>query len=107
MTQDGEDREDNPNQHIAHMLDGATAGFKYFEFETIKKISVKTRGSAKGKLIFSHSLRGESIGEAAISPSSDWSDFLGEINISKGNNSLFFTFRGTGELAVMSFNLQR
>ena len=30
FTQDGEDREECPNQHIANMHDGATAGFKYF-----------------------------------------------------------------------------
>lgn len=107
LTQDGEDREDNSNQHIAHMLDGATAGYKYFEFETIKHISVKTRRSASRKLIFSHELKGEPIGEVTVSPSFDWADFPGNINITKGKKALYFTFRGTGELAVMSFNLQK
>ena len=87
LTQDGEDREDNSNQHIAHMLDGATAGYKYFEFETIKHISVKTRRSASGKLIFSHELKGEPIGEVTVSQSFDWADFLGNINITKGKKA--------------------
>lgn len=32
FTQEGEDREHNPNQYIADLGHGATAGFKYFAF---------------------------------------------------------------------------
>lgn len=32
ITQDGEDREENPGQYIANMQNGAVAGFKYFYF---------------------------------------------------------------------------
>ena len=33
FTQTGKDREENGDQYIANMRDGATAGFKYFTFD--------------------------------------------------------------------------
>lgn len=41
FTQGGEDRESNPDQYIANMRDGATCGFKYFDFSGPKKISLE------------------------------------------------------------------
>ena len=46
LTQDGE-IEHTPNQHIENMRDGATAGFKYFDFRNASKISVTVRGRDK------------------------------------------------------------
>ena len=51
FTQEGADREDNPNQYIENMRDGATAGYRYFDFQTAKIISVETRGSATGVFV--------------------------------------------------------
>jgi len=48
FTQEGEDREDNPNQYIANMCDGAVAGFKYFNMTNASSVSVKVR-SCRGK----------------------------------------------------------
>ncbi len=38
FTQDGEDREENPNQYIANMTNGAVAGFKYFFVKMFLKL---------------------------------------------------------------------
>lgn len=51
FTQSGADREENGDQHIANMTDGAWAGFKYFAFGgDEKEISVTLRGTASGTL---------------------------------------------------------
>ena len=50
FTQSGEDRERDPDQYVKNFCDGATAGFKYFDFDGCAHgISVTVRGKAKGK----------------------------------------------------------
>ncbi|MCM1134315.1 MAG: family 43 glycosylhydrolase [Clostridium sp.] len=49
LTQEGEDREDNPNQYIANMRAGAEAGFKYFRMQSpVERMYVLTRGNGSG-----------------------------------------------------------
>ena len=52
FTQSGEDRETNGDQYIANMKNGAVAGFKYFDFTTVRpsSISVEVKGNANGCL---------------------------------------------------------
>ncbi|MCD8069316.1 MAG: GDSL-type esterase/lipase family protein [Lachnospiraceae bacterium] len=45
FTQSGEDREENPDQYVANMRDGATAGFRYFMFEELAGIGITIRKS--------------------------------------------------------------
>ena len=46
FTQSGADREQDPDQYIANMKDGATAGFKYFRFDNPQRICVTVRGGS-------------------------------------------------------------
>ncbi len=48
FTQDGSDREDYDDQHIANFCDGAMAGFKYFDLRETTEIRVRVRGEMKG-----------------------------------------------------------
>lgn len=45
FTQTGEDREDHGDQYIANMHNGSVAGYKYFEFDKLRKIIVETTDS--------------------------------------------------------------
>lgn len=64
FTQDGEDREDNPNQYIANIRDGAWAGFKYFAMRGgAGKMKVCTRGNACGELLVRTERDGEIRGQ--------------------------------------------
>ena len=76
FTQDGEDREDNPDQHISSMNDGSVAGFKYFDLENLSQITVKIRGSAEGTLTVSDELSGNIIAEIPVHPSDDWGNIV-------------------------------
>ncbi|MDQ6420188.1 family 43 glycosylhydrolase [Paenibacillus sp. LHD-117] len=105
FTQDGEDREDLPNQHIANLTDGALAGFKYFDFEEVSRISVKVRGTGNGKLQVRSAIGGDLIAEVSISPSSEWGDLHAPLTLDRGVHALYFTYKGEGAIDLLSFTL--
>ena len=111
FTQDGGDRESDPNQHIANMTDGAVAGFKFFLPGCPAKITAVTRGSAHGRLFVSDAPDGSPLAVLEISPSVSWSACQGEVRAAltpkAGKNSvaLYFAYRGTGSLDFLSFTL--
>lgn len=106
FTQDGEDREDNPNQHIANMNEGSVAGFKYFIFDKVEEISVKVRGNGNGLFLVSTELGGRPVAEVKVEPQSDWSVFTAPMNIEEGVKPLYFTYIGEGSVDFMSFTIK-
>ena len=106
FTQDGKDREDNPNQHIENMKDGATAGFKYLNFNGTNKIAVTVRGKGQGKFIISDDLKGNMVAEINLKPSKEWSSYEAPLKIANGVHPLFFTYSGKGAFDFMSFELK-
>lgn len=105
FTQDGADRENHSNQHIANMRDGAWAGFKYFDIRTCRRIGVFVRGSASGKMLVQRLRGGEVLGTIQIRPSADWQEFSGEVHIDPGIHALYFTYHGTGSMDWLWFEL--
>ena len=96
FTQTGKDRESDGDQYIANMRDGATAGFKYFEFDgTETKISVQGRGG--GQFLVTD-------GEMTVAtvPMNGTS----VISISAGVHPLYFTFEGEGPSDFVSFTIE-
>ncbi len=105
FTQDGEDREDNPDQHISSMNDGSVAGFKYFDLENLSQITVKIRGSAEGTLTVSDELSGNIIAEIPVHPSDDWGKYCAAAHADNGKTALYFTYHGIGAFDFMDFEL--
>ena len=116
FSQDGEDREGGEDQYISNFKDGAIAGYKYFDFEGAKKITVKIRGDVQGIITVSTKLLGLPsennlrLGKAAtqieISPAKDWQEFSAPLNIADGVQVLYFSFAGTGTLEFIEFELE-
>lgn len=106
FTQDGMDREDNPNQHIANMCDGATAGYKYFQMEDEKQISVTVRGSGNGKMRVSQVPDGETVAEIELSSAKDWTTFSSELLIGEGKTALYFTYIGEGSFDFLALEMK-
>ena len=52
-----------PVQYIRNMRDGSTAGYKYFTFDNLKRISARIRGETGGVMEVRTSLSGEVIGK--------------------------------------------
>lgn len=107
FTQTGGDREENGDQYIANMTNGAQAGFKYFSLNELQWISVTVRGSGKGWLRVSTEPDGTDIAMIRIEPSADWTRFQG--NLSKplsGVHALYFTYCGNGAIHFSEFTLE-
>lgn len=105
LTQDGEDREDAPGQHIQNMRDGATAGFRYFEFRDASGISVTVRGSGQGAMIVKDAGDGETVAKILLEPASEWQMFSAPLHIKDGVKSLYFTYAGRGAVDFKDFTL--
>ncbi len=71
------------------MRDGATAGYRYFDFQTAKIISVETRGSATGVFVVRderEACGGKVVARIPVEPSSSWRSFSAPLNITSGKN---------------------
>ncbi|MFP7159679.1 family 43 glycosylhydrolase [Priestia aryabhattai] len=106
FTQEGEDREDNPNQYIANLTEGAIAGFKYFDLKNVSKISVKTRGIGKGHLCVSTGLNVGELASIPISPGEEWGTSTIPLKVNDGVYALYFTYHGEGSFDLYSFTLE-
>ena len=108
FTQDGKDGEERDTQYIANLRDGATAGFKYFEFWGLKGVSVEVRGSAQGELLISGASDFKTI--AGRIPASvntgTWTTLQAPCTMPDGTRALYFKFQGKGSLDFRAFELQ-
>ena len=98
---------DNPNQYIQNMGDGATAGYRYFEFDGAAKISVDVRGTACGEFVVRDGRGGDVVARIGVSPSEEWKTFSAPLNIGNGKKALYFTYEGTGSADFMRFAFGR
>lgn len=105
FTQEGEDRECDPNQYINNMRDGATAGFKYFQFENANRISVKLRGTGNGKMLVKDSRDGKIVADIKVQTTEAWKDFESSLSIDLGKHPLYFTYQGEGSVDFKEFSL--
>ena len=109
--QDGLDREDNPNQYIQNMKDGAVAGFRYFDFESYEpdSISVKIRGKANGYFyIYDDADKKNILGKIAIvvNDKKNFCCVKDSLTVPKKNSALYFEYKGKGYLDFYSFELK-
>ncbi len=105
FTQEGEDREQDSNQYIANLRDGAWAGFKYFQMDGAAQITVTVRGSGKGTLEVSTDQK-NCIAAIEITPAEKWTAFSAPISVPDGVYPLFFTFHGEGSMDFCQFTLE-
>ncbi len=106
FTQTGGDREENGDQYIANFSDGATAGFKYFEFKDNKSIGISIKGNATGKMIVKDGVDGNTVAVIDICSDKTARKFTAPLNISNGVHPLYFTYQGKGRFDFISFFLE-
>ena len=106
FTQDGEDREECPNQHIANMHDGATAGFKYFSMPEKVTICIVTRG-ADGKMEVRTEPDGDVQAQILLKSGMQWQESEKvPLKIPGEKQTLYFTYCGEGVIDFMKFKLE-
>lgn len=106
FTQSGADREDNPDQYIANMRQGAWCGFKYFAFAGEKAITVTTRGTGAGTLLVSTSRDATPFAAINLSPSADWTAASAAFPPLTGIHALFFRYEGSGSVDFSAFEIK-
>ncbi len=91
--------------YIANMRNSATAGFRYFDCRDVRKVAVRTKGYARGRMEVRTSWDGECLGSIPIGYANVWHDTEVEIRIPDGVQALYFTFAGEGHLQFAAFRL--
>ena len=103
-------------QFVANLQNGATVGYKYFDFpagQTVGQLVVEVRGyqgsELKGQLAVSLDAAGHSsVAQVAIelaAGAQDWSKFAAELPAITGVHPLYLTWQGEGSLDFKSFEL--
>ncbi len=105
VVQDGKDGDEEIG-YIANMTNGATAGFRYFTCNGIKKVSVTTRGYGKGKYQVCTSWDGEPLGEIEVDFTNVWEKYTADITVPDGVQSIYLRFSGEGSSMLKSFELE-
>ena len=106
FTQTGEDRESDPDQYVANMKDGATAGYKYFRFDKTDTIGITIRGTANGQMEVRTDLTEEPVCIIPVLSHSEIINNKAPANIPSGDHELYFTYIGNGTLDFLSFELK-
>ncbi|MBE5791436.1 MAG: alpha-N-arabinofuranosidase [Clostridiales bacterium] len=102
VTQDGKDG-DEFEGHIANIHDGTTVGFKYFDFEDVRKITLPIRGYGwGGKIQVKTEKYGEVLCEIDLHNTNIWFDYSSEIALPNGVHSLYLTYAGGGSVMLRS-----
>ena len=104
ITQSGEDGEQDVYSYIHNMTDGTVAGYKYFAFVRMRKISVRVRGEGTGAMCVRHSPDGADITRLELESSGDWTWFSGICQPEHGKNALYFCFHGEGVFDFQQFS---
>ena len=104
FSQDGDDREDNPNQYIKNLRDGSICGFKYFSYVKSTHIKVTTRG-AGGIFEIRTSPLGKVIAEIPLTEKQEYHESIPvEVTFPECDKlALYFTYRGCGSMDFLSF----
>ena len=96
FTQTGEDREKDPDQYIANLRRGSTAGFKYFEFQEPESITLRVRSKSSGIMEVRTREGGPCVARIEVKASEDWTTASGTMEKVKGILPLYFTWQGEG-----------
>ncbi len=106
FTQTGTDRENNPDQYIANLRDGAVAGFRWFALDNLQKITVSLRGTGKGSVDIRTAVDGEVVARIPVEATDAYKDYCADVKVPiNGTKELYFTFTGSGYVDFEWFEL--
>lgn len=104
IMQDGRDGDEEIG-YIFNMQNSATAGFKYFSCENIRKAAIWTRGYMNGVFELRLAWDGECLAEFPVENSNIWKKSEAEVQIPDGVWPVYLTFRGSGNGSLKGFEL--
>lgn len=104
IMQDGKDG-DEAKGYIRNMREGSVAGFKYFDCNNITEVSIKTRGYADGDMEIKTKWDAPALASIPIDSSTIWVTRAKKVKIPDGIQSIYFEFKGSGGVSLLSFTL--
>lgn len=106
FTQDRPDGDENATQYVANMREGAVAGYKYFDFQDGKEVTVTVRGNGNGCFRIAASPNGETLGEVSVTvETEEWKSFSAPVRGLNGVLPLYFHYTGNGSVDFLEFQL--
>ena len=105
IMQDGRDGDEEPG-YVGNMKNNATAGFKYFDFQGVKAITLTVRGYANGEFEVRTSREGEVLAKIKVEYTNVWEDYRSEISIPDGVGAIYLTYKGGGNASLLQFTLE-
>ena len=105
FTQTGEDRDKDPDQYIANLRRGSTAGFKYFELQEPESVTLRVRSKSGGIMEVRTREGGPCVARIDVTASEDWTTASGTLEKVKGILPLYFTWQGEGGCDFDRFTL--
>lgn len=107
FTQSGIDREENGDQYIANMTDGAEAVFKYFSFSgTETMLTIEVRGSGNGVMELYLGENPLPLTVISVSSSETFVSFTASVPFSAGVKSLTMRYSGAKSIDFQSFEIE-
>lgn len=104
ITQEGRDG-DEEEGYIFNMKDGATAGFKYFDCKGVRGISITVRGQMGGHVLVKTAWDGAPLCRIPVGKENFWHTLRQDMVLPDGIHALYFTYQGSGYMAMKSFEL--
>lgn len=104
IVQDGRDGDEEPG-YITNIQNSATAGFKYFDCQEIKGMTIKIRGYCDGVFEVRTQWDGEVLGEIRVHSANIWEPFSAPVKIPNGEQAIYLTYRGSGNVSLLSFEM--
>lgn len=102
ITQEGRDGDEIPG-YIANLHDTVVAGFKYFDFEDVQRITLKLRGYGTGGRIHVRlSPDGENLATMELHNTNLWAEYSAPVSIPNGKQALYLAYEGGGS-AMLGF----
>jgi len=95
LTQNGKDREENPDQYVKNFNDGCSITYKYFDLRETKSFGIEVNGKANGKLIMNYGDK-EAVQEVTLNKENKVIEFP----IEKGGEKDMVVFRYEGKGAL-------
>ena len=93
-----------PEPYITHIEDGGVIGYKYFRFDHLQKISIRTRGCAKGVICVR--IQEKEACQIAIQPSEDWTISTAKAECRENTGILRMEYHGQGVFDLLEFSLE-
>lgn len=106
ITQDGGDREEGPDQYVANICDGATVGYKYFDFTETSEITLNIKSRGNGTLTLRTVEGGAPIAKIEIKKNSSLHGVKASLKDATGKCALFLTYEGAGAFDLISMDLK-